>query len=125
MSGVGPSVAAHCRERGREVEAQEPAVQACPPWCERAHAASDHTDDRRHQSEAEVVSLHLAATQPPGPALVTIDGVVHLDRAAGDEITWVRVEGAESALLRMSMTLGSAIRLARALDAVVHRAEHR
>jgi hypothetical protein len=110
-------------ENGVGMEAHESAREACPPWCERTHSAVDHADDRRHQSEAEVISLNLAADRPPGSALVNLDGVVHLDRGGDDEITWVRVEGAETALLRLSMTLGSAIRLARALDAVVHRAE--
>jgi hypothetical protein len=94
----------------------------CPSWCRRAHAASDHPDDRHHQSR-----VHLVAVVTGHPTLEADDHAqplsvaVRLVRRVGSVVTWLEVVSEEGPQVRLVLTADSAQRLVTTVDGLLNR----
>ncbi|GAB2983864.1 DUF6907 domain-containing protein [Nocardioides montaniterrae] len=82
--------------------------EACPSWCVRTHLEDDHPDDRRHQGEAEVLTLLLAEDAIPSERTTSVEVVVLMDRPVGGAQDWIRIEATEQARPRIAFTAESA-----------------
>ena len=91
--------------------------EACPPWCRRDHATTDHPDDRHHQSEAALVALVTGSPLlEPDEAAHPVSAVVRLVRRVGCEVTWLEVVSEEGPEVRLMVTTESALRLVATLQ---------
>ena len=101
-----------------------PVPDACPPWCDRAHAPDDHPDDRHHQSPAELVAVVTGSPmlEPDDHAHPT-SAVVRLVRRRESDLTWVEVVSEEGPEVRLVVTTESARRLMATLQRLLALAD--
>jgi len=95
--------------------------EPCPSWCVREHDEDDLALDRYHQGEPSTLSVTMS-TKPEEPregTFTAVDLMIRVGRYAGESVDWVAIE---PAMPRMTLTAGSARRLAQRLTAQL--AEH-